>query len=94
VVRFVAVYVPEVANEIFVKVTLSVDDCHWIVPVLPLSVSTELLVPVHTVVLPLTVPATEVGFTVTVTVLLVAGLHTPLVTTARKYVVALKLEAT
>ena len=67
----------------FVKFTLLALDCHWIVPVLPLSVSVVLLVPVQTVAAPLTVPATDVGLTVMVTLALFAAVQTPLVTTAR-----------
>jgi hypothetical protein len=66
----------------FVKFVLSVLDCHWIVPVLPEIVSVVLFVPEQTVAAPLTVPATDTGFTVMVALALVAALHTPLVTTA------------
>ena len=48
------------------NVVLSDDDCHWIVPVLPLKVNTVLFVPVHTAALPLIVPATLAGLTVPV----------------------------
>ena len=61
---------------------LFVELCHWIVPVLPLSVSTVLFVPVQTVAAPLIVPATEAGLTVTVALAVLAAVHTPLVTTA------------
>ena len=67
----------------FAKVTLSEDDCHCIVPVFPLKVSTVLLVPVQTVAAPLMLPATDVGLTAIVTLEVVAELHAPLVTTAR-----------
>ena len=70
------------APEIFENVVLSGDDCHWIVPVLPLRVNTVLLVPVQTVVAPVIDPATEVGFTVIVTLEVVAEEQTPLVETA------------
>ena len=43
---------------------LSVDDCHWIVPVFPDKVNTVEFVPEHTEVAPAIVPATEVGLTV------------------------------
>jgi hypothetical protein len=66
----------------FVNVLLFVLDCHWIVPVLPESVSVVLLLPVHTVAAPLMVPATDTGFTVMVELGVVAEEHTPLVTTA------------
>ena len=66
-----------------VKVTLSDDDCHCIVPVLPLKVSTVLLVPVQTVAAPVMLPATDAGVTVIVTLEVVAGAQTPLVITAR-----------
>ena len=65
------------------KVELSEDDCHCIVPVFPLKVSTVLLVPVQTVVGPVMLPATDVGLTFIVTLDVVAELHAPLVTTAR-----------
>ena len=65
-----------------VKVTLSEDDCHCIVPILPLKVNTVLLVPVQTVAAPVMLPATEVGFTAIVTLEVVADEQTPLVTTA------------
>ena len=70
------------APEIFENVVLSGDDCHWIVPVLPLKVRTVLLVPVQTVVAPAIDPATEAGFTVIVTLEVVAEEQTPLVETA------------
>jgi hypothetical protein len=54
----------------FVKFVLSVLDCHWIVPVLPDSVSVVLFVPVQTVAAPLIVPATDVGVTVATTAVL------------------------
>ena len=66
----------------FAKVTLSEDDCHCIVPVFPVKVSTVLLVPVQTVAAPEMLPATDVGFTVIVTLEVVAEEQTPLVTTA------------
>ena len=71
------------ALPIFVKVTLSAEDCHCIVPVLPLKVNTVLLVPVQTAVAPAMLPATDVGLTVMVILEVVAELQTPLVTTAR-----------
>ena len=52
-------------------------------PVLPLKVSTVLLVPVQTVVAPLMLPATDAGVTVIVTLDVVAAEQVPLVTTAR-----------
>jgi hypothetical protein len=54
----------------FVKFVLSVLDCHWIVPVLPESVSTVLLLPVHTVEAPPIVPETDTGVTVATTAVL------------------------
>jgi hypothetical protein len=66
----------------FVKFVLSVLDCHWIVPVLPDSVSVVLFVPEQTVAAPLMVPATDVGFTVIVALAVLAAAQTPLVTTA------------
>ena len=67
----------------FVKVTLSEDDCHCIVPVFPLKVSTVLLVPVQTVAAPVMLPETDAGVTVIVTLEVFAGAQTPLVITAR-----------
>ena len=61
---------------------LSVDDCHWIVPVFPDKVNTVEFVPEHTEVAPAIVPATEVGLTVMDTAAVVAEEQTPLVTTA------------
>jgi hypothetical protein len=46
----------------------SADDCHCIVPLLPVSVNV-VLVPVHSAVIPEIVPETEGGFTVMVNVL-------------------------
>ena len=71
-----------VALLMFVKVLLSEEDCHCIVPVFPVKVSTVLLVPVQTAVAPLMLPETDVGLTAIVTLEVVAELHTPLVTTA------------
>ena len=66
-----------------VKVVLSVDDCHWIAPVEPVSVIFVLFVPEQTLVLPEIVPSTVAGLTVIVAIALLAGAHPPLVTTAR-----------
>jgi hypothetical protein len=65
-----------------VKLMLLALDCHCTVPVLPDRVKIVLFVPEQTVAAPLTVPATDVAFTVMVALVLVAALHTPLVTTA------------
>ena len=70
------------APTISVKVILSVDVFHCIVPVLPLSVNVVLFVPVQTVVVPPIVPATLVGLTVMVDTDEISLLQTPLVTTA------------
>jgi hypothetical protein len=88
-VRLAAVYVDAVAPLISVKLILSVDDCHWIVPVFPLNVNVVLLLVAHTVVPPLTVPPTEAGFTVIIAASLNV-VHAPFTITARKYVVAVK----
>ena len=82
VVRLVAVYVGDVAALMFVKFVLSVLDCHWIVPVLPASVKVVLFVPEQTVEAPDMLPATDTGFTVTVALVVLAAVQTPLVTTA------------
>ena len=56
-----------------------VDASHRIIfPVCPLNVSVPLLLPEHTVVVPLTEPPTETGFTVIVAEDEFAILHTPL----------------
>ena len=70
------------APVMFENVLLFVELCHWIVPVLPLSVKIVPLVPEQTVAAPLTVPATDTGITVTVATALFTALHNPLVTTA------------
>ena len=62
---------------------LSDDDCHWIVPVLPLNVSNVEFVPEQTVAAPPMLPATEAGLTATATLAEVTEAQTPLVTTAR-----------
>ena len=72
----------EVAPLILLKLLLSLDDCHWIIPVLPLKVNVVLFVPVHTVPAPAILPDTLAGFTVTVTLDVVDEVHTPLVTIA------------
>ena len=64
------------------KFTLSVEDCHWIVPVEPVSVMFAGEAPAQIAWFALTVPATEVGLTVTVATAEFAEEHTPLVTTA------------
>ena len=69
VVRLVAVKLV-VALAIFVTLevkSLTVEDCHWMVPTFPLKVSEVLFVPVQTVVLPAIVPPTDAGLTVTAT---------------------------
>ena len=58
------------------------DTCHCMVPVLPLKVKV-LAVPLQVLPAPLIVPATDVGFTVTIPLALFADGQTPLVTTAR-----------
>src|SRR5438128_2744738 len=76
--------VAAVAPEISVNVTLSGEDCHWMVPVLPAKVIVEeepLQIAAGKAV---AVPPTEVGFTVTVAALEKSGGQTPLVTFARK----------
>jgi hypothetical protein len=67
------------------------EDSHLtIFPVCPLNVSVPLLLPEHTVVVPLTAPPTETGFTVIVAELEVTILHTPLCTTALYKVVCVR----
>jgi hypothetical protein len=73
---------------------LSVEYCHFVTePVCPERVIVVLLVPEHTVVPPATVPPTESGLTVTVASADVADEQTPLVTTARYFVVAVRFVA-
>ena len=67
---------------ILLNVILSVETCHCIVPVLPVKVIFAGEVPEQIVWFPLTVPAKEVGFTVTVTTPEFIEGQTPLVTTA------------
>jgi hypothetical protein len=62
-------------------------------PVYPLRVRRVLLVPVHTFTPPVTDPATVAGSTVTVASAELAEEQTPLVITARYFVVAAKLVA-
>jgi hypothetical protein len=77
------VYDADVAALILVNVRLSVDDCHWMVPVFPVKLSVVVL-PEHIVRLEaVAVPATDTGFTVTVSVFELAEAQTPLVTTDR-----------
>jgi hypothetical protein len=83
--RPVAVYVAEVAPEILFHDELSVDDCHWILPVLPPNEIVELLEVAHTVadVVTVAVPPTEAGLTTTESMLLFTAAQAPLCTTAR-----------
>ena len=67
-----------VALPMFVKVTLSEEDCHCIVPILPLKVNTVLLVPEQTVAAPVMLPETEVELTVTVAYAELTTRQTPL----------------
>jgi hypothetical protein len=62
-------------------------------PVCPDKVSVVLFVPEQTVALPAIVPPAETGLTVTVASAEFAEEHTPLVTTARYFVVIVKLAA-
>ena len=78
----VTVYVDDVAPLILLKVVLSEEDCHCMVPVWPLKVRIVLLVPVQTAVAPAMLPATDVGLTVIVMLDVVSELQAPLVTTA------------
>ena len=77
------VYLGDVAPAIVVKALLFRDDCHTIEPVLPLRVSSVLLVPVQTAAPPEIVPPTEPGPTVIVATVLLADAQEPLVTVAR-----------
>jgi hypothetical protein len=59
-------------------------------PVCPLNVSVPLLLPEHTVVVPLTAPPTDTGFTVIVAEAELEILHTPLCTTTLYKVVCVR----
>ena len=61
---------------------INVDDCHWIVPTLPVNVKAEGVFPEQIDWLELAVPPTEVGFTVIVIIFEITDGQTPLVTTA------------
>jgi hypothetical protein len=91
IIRLVAVYVV-VAFAIEGQVEPpSVEYSHLTTePVCPLRVRTVLLVPVHTFTPPVTDPPTVAGSTVTVASAELAEEHTPLVITARYFVVAVK----
>lgn len=70
----------------------SVLNCHLVmVPAWPLSVTVPLLVPVHTVVLPLTLPPVAVALIVMVAAAELAGVQVPLCTTALYWVVWVRL---
>jgi len=80
-----------VVPEILPHVKLSNDDCHWILPALPVKVIV-LPVPEHTDEdIGVAVPPTEAGVTVTVVSVEFTELHTPLWTTALNWVVAVKV---
>ena len=81
--RLTGLYTALVAPEIFVKLALSAEDCHWIVPVWPLSVRVSRFVPVHNVLMPEIVPATDAALTVINADPLLAAAQTPLATTAQ-----------
>jgi hypothetical protein len=93
-VRLVAVRVVVVFATSVALPQLFVEYCHFvIVPVCPESVRVVLFVPVHTVASEETEPPTDTGSTVTVASAEFADEHTPLVITARYFVVAVKLVA-
>ena len=73
---------------ISLQVLPSVELCHLVtVPVWPARVNTPLVLPLQTVVPPVTVPPTEVGSTVTVVEIELATRQLPLCTTALNWVV-------
>ena len=72
-----------VAPEIFVYVTSSGEDCHWMIPVNPLKVIFDGELPRQMVWSAEGVPPTLVALTVTRIGVEVADGQTPLVTTAR-----------
>ena len=61
---------------------MSVDDCHWIVPVFPDNVNAVELVVEQTVAAPEILPDADVGLTVIVAEAVVAEAQAPLITTA------------
>ena len=67
---------------ILVNVMLSGDDCHCIMPVLPVNVMAVELPEQRVPFAGVAVPPAETGLTVTVAVVELAEAHTPLVTTA------------
>lgn len=68
------------------------EDCHLLmVPECPERVSVPVLLPEQTVVLPLTVPPTALPPTVMIAAAELVGTHTPLNTTARYCLVAVRL---
>jgi hypothetical protein len=92
VVTLTAVYVEVVFAIISVVDQLSVEDCHsCTLPMLPESVRSVLFVAEQTSVEPEIVPPTEAGSTVTVASLELAEGQTPFWTTARYFVVAVRL---
>ena len=76
-----------------VNAALSVDDCHWILPVCPLADNVMLLAPEQMLPAPEMLPANGVGFTTMLTALLNAASHGLLDALILKYVVAFKLAA-
>jgi hypothetical protein len=101
IARYLVVAVRLVAVRVVVVLAMStgvtqllVEYCHLvIVPVYPDRVSVVLLVPEQTVVPPLTEPPTERGSTVIVASAEFVEEQTPLVTTARYFVVAVRFVA-
>ena len=72
----------EVAAAMLLNVILSVDICHCMVPVFPVRVIVD-VDPLQIMEgLAVAVPPTELGVTVTITLVVVALAHAPLVTTA------------
>ena len=57
-------YVAPVCEAMVVNVTLSDDDCHWMVPVFPDKVKVVLFVPEQTVAAPAIDPAIDDGLTI------------------------------
>ena len=95
VVRLVAISVVVVLTTSVELTQLLVEYCHFtILPVCPDNVNVVLLLPEQTVAEPAIEPPTETGSTVTVASLELAVEHTPLCTTARYFVVAVRSVAT
>jgi hypothetical protein len=73
----------DVAPLILLNVVLFGEDCHCMLPVLPVKLSVVELPEHRLYKLAVAIPATETGFTLTVSVFVLTEAQIPLVTTAR-----------